>query len=96
MIITATRQQHSLIEEYLKTIDKPQKLIKIQSLIVETNKNPRKDFGFDWSQAGKATFALKGIGSSKNKLSEIAKVGFLPCRKAITASMVSMYCCLNA
>ncbi len=50
LFVVATRQQHSLIGDYLKTIDQPQKLIRISVKFVETARDPSSTFGVDWSQ----------------------------------------------
>jgi len=50
LFVVATRQQHSLISAYLKTIDRPQKLIRIAVKFVETARNPQQALGVDWSQ----------------------------------------------
>jgi type II secretory pathway component GspD/PulD (secretin) len=50
LFVVATRQQHSLIDAYLKTIDRPQKLVRIAVKFVETSRNPQQALGVDWSQ----------------------------------------------
>jgi type II secretory pathway component GspD/PulD (secretin) len=50
LFVVATRQQHSLIAAYLKTVDRPQKLVRISVKFVETARNPQQTFGVDWSQ----------------------------------------------
>jgi type II secretory pathway component GspD/PulD (secretin) len=50
LFVVATRQQHSLIAAYLKTVDRPQKLVRISVKFVETARNPQQSFGVDWSQ----------------------------------------------
>ncbi len=50
LFVVATRQQHSLIAAYLKTIDQPQKLIRIAVKFVETARNPQQSLGVDWTQ----------------------------------------------
>jgi type II secretory pathway component GspD/PulD (secretin) len=50
LFVVATRQQHSLIAAYLKTVDQPQKLVRISVKFVETSRNPQSTFGVDWSQ----------------------------------------------
>jgi type II secretory pathway component GspD/PulD (secretin) len=50
LFVVATRQQHSLVAAYLKTIDRPQKLIKISVKFVETERDPSQSFGANWSQ----------------------------------------------
>jgi Flp pilus assembly secretin CpaC len=50
LFVVATRQQHSLIAAYLKTVDRPQKLVRISVKFVETARDPQQTFGVDWSQ----------------------------------------------
>jgi type II secretory pathway component GspD/PulD (secretin) len=50
LFVVATRQQHSLIAAYLKTVDQPQKLVRIAVKFVETSRDPQTTFGIDWSQ----------------------------------------------
>ncbi len=49
LFVVATRQQHSLIASYLKTVDRPQKLIRISVKFIETARNPTQALGVDWS-----------------------------------------------
>lgn len=49
LFVVATRQQHALIEAYLKTVDQPQKLVRIAVKFVETSRNPTSALGVDWS-----------------------------------------------
>ena len=67
LFVVATRQQHSLIDAYLKTLDQPQELIKIAAKFVETARNPQRDFGVDWSKTvigSGGGLTLGGAGSS--------------------------------
>lgn len=50
LFVVATRQQHKLIADYLRTVDRPQKLIRISVRFVETARNPTENLGVDWSQ----------------------------------------------
>jgi hypothetical protein len=50
LFVVATRQQHSLIQAYLKTVDQPQKLVRVAVKFVETSRNPTTSLGVDWSQ----------------------------------------------
>ena len=50
LFVVATRQQHSLIQAYLKAVDHPQKLVRIAVKFVETSRNPTSSLGVDWSQ----------------------------------------------
>ncbi len=49
LLVLATRQQHSMIEHYLKMVDRPQRLVRLAVKFVETARDPRTDFGIDWS-----------------------------------------------
>jgi type II secretory pathway component GspD/PulD (secretin) len=49
LFVVATRQQHSLIAAYLRTVDQPQKLVRISVKFVETAHNPQRSVGVDWS-----------------------------------------------
>lgn len=49
LFVVATRQQHSLIASYLKTVDQRQKLIRIAVKFVETARNPQHSLGVDWA-----------------------------------------------
>jgi len=50
LFVVATRQQHSLIAQYLKAIDRPQQMVRIAVKFVETSRNPQQALGTDWSQ----------------------------------------------
>lgn len=47
-MVTATRQQHKRVEHLLEMIDRPQTLIKIAAIVIETDINPSMSFGMDW------------------------------------------------
>jgi type II secretory pathway component GspD/PulD (secretin) len=49
LVVTGTRDQHRLVRAYLNTMDKPQRLIKIEANFVETSRNPSSEMGLDWS-----------------------------------------------
>jgi hypothetical protein len=49
LLVLATRPQHALIEHYLKMVDQPQHLVRLAVKFVETSRDPRTDFGIDWS-----------------------------------------------
>ena len=51
LFVVASRQQHQYVQAYLESIDKPQDLIAIEVKFFESGKDPRKDFGIDWSDA---------------------------------------------
>lgn len=50
LFVVATKRQHELISQYLKTVDRPQRLIRIAVKFVETQRNPSQNLGVDWSQ----------------------------------------------
>jgi type II secretory pathway component GspD/PulD (secretin) len=49
LLVLATRQQHTMIEHYLKMVDRPQRLVRLAVKFVETARDPQTDFGIDWS-----------------------------------------------
>jgi type II secretory pathway component GspD/PulD (secretin) len=49
LLVLATRQQHAMIDHYLKMVDRPQHLVRLAVKFVETARDPRTDFGIDWS-----------------------------------------------
>lgn len=49
LFVVATRQQHQWIEGYLAAADTPQDQIGIEVKFFETTRDPRKEFGLDWS-----------------------------------------------
>jgi type II secretory pathway component GspD/PulD (secretin) len=49
LLVLATRQQHTMIERYLKMVDQPQRLVRLAVKFVETSRDPQTDFGIDWS-----------------------------------------------
>jgi Flp pilus assembly secretin CpaC len=49
LLVLATRQQHAMIDHYLKMVDRPQRLVRLAVKFVETARDPRTDFGIDWS-----------------------------------------------
>jgi type II secretory pathway component GspD/PulD (secretin) len=49
LLVLATRQQHAIIEHYLKMVDRPPRLVRLAVKFVETARDPRTDFGIDWS-----------------------------------------------
>ncbi len=51
LFVVASRQQHQYVQAYLESIDKPQDLIAIEVKFFESGKDPRKEFGIDWSDA---------------------------------------------
>lgn len=61
LMIVATRQQHSYIQEYLKSVDRPQRLIKIEAKFVETSLDPKTEMGIDWSGMSGTKLSLSGV-----------------------------------
>jgi len=49
LYIVATRLQHLWVEGYLSAADKPQSLIAIEVKFIETSRDPRREFGIDWT-----------------------------------------------
>ena len=49
LYVVATRQQHQWIEGYLSASDKPQDQIALEVKFIETSRDPRSEFGVDWS-----------------------------------------------
>jgi len=49
LYVVATRQQHSWIEGYLASSDKPQDQIAIEVKFIEMNRDPQIEFGLDWT-----------------------------------------------
>ena len=70
LIVVATRQQQSYIKKYLESVDRPQQLIKIDALLVETNRNPQKDLGVDWSGVSGTTLNATNISTDAINLNK--------------------------
>jgi len=49
LFVVATRQQHSWIEGYLASSDKPQDQIAIEVKFIEMSRDPQAEFGIDWT-----------------------------------------------
>ncbi len=49
LYVVATRLQHMWVEGYLEAADKPQPMIAIEVKFIETARDPRREFGVDWS-----------------------------------------------
>lgn len=49
LFIVGTRKQHELVKGYLRAFDKPQPLIAVEVKFFETQRDPRKQLGLDWS-----------------------------------------------
>jgi len=62
--IIGTQRQHDFIAQYIASADKPMKDIAIEAKFFETNLNPRKELGIDWS----GTFGGDGYGLTLSDL----------------------------
>ena len=49
LYIVATRLQHMWVEGYLASADQPQQLIAIEVKFIETSRDPKREFGIDWT-----------------------------------------------
>jgi len=49
LYVVGTRQQHQWIEGYLASSDKPQDQIAIEVKFFEVSRDPRREFGIDWT-----------------------------------------------
>lgn len=49
LYVVATRLQHLWVEGYLEAADKPQTLISIEVKFIETTRDPKREFGIDWT-----------------------------------------------
>ncbi|SKA92082.1 Type II secretory pathway component GspD/PulD (secretin) [Prosthecobacter debontii] len=49
LYVVATRLQHLWVEGYLEAADKPQTLIAIEVKFIETTRDPKREFGIDWT-----------------------------------------------
>lgn len=49
LYVVATRLQHMWVEGYLEVADKPQTLIAIEVKFLETTRDPKREFGIDWT-----------------------------------------------
>jgi len=85
LYVVATRQQHQWIEGYLAASDKPQHQIGIEVKFFETSRDPRKEFGLDWTGtlsggygAGLNGFSggLADFGSGEYLLPQTAIISF--------------------
>lgn len=48
--VVATRQQHQWVEGFLSAVDRPQALIGIEIKFLETQKDPSKELGINWTE----------------------------------------------
>lgn len=58
LVVYATRQQHQYIEQVIKALDKPQRMINYTAYIYETMLNPTSDIGIDWSKTLNQEFGI--------------------------------------
>lgn len=49
LYVVATRLQHMWVEGYLEVADQPQTLIAIEVKFIETTRDPKREFGIDWT-----------------------------------------------
>lgn len=49
LYVVATRLQHLWVEGFLSVADKPQPLIAIEAKFLETTRDPKREFGIDWT-----------------------------------------------
>ena len=61
LYVVATRQQHSWIEGYLASSDKPQDQISIEVKFIESNRDPRLEFGVDWTGTLGQGYGVDGL-----------------------------------
>jgi hypothetical protein len=64
LVVYATRQQHQYIEQVVKALDKPQRMINYTAYIYETLLNPTSDIGIDWTQTLNQEFSLADFTGS--------------------------------
>lgn len=64
LVVTATRQHHELVANFLNQVDQPEQLIRITARFVETNLNPVSDLGIDWSGVSGANLTASGLSSN--------------------------------
>lgn len=61
LFVVATRQQHQWIEGYLAAADTPQEQIAIEVKFFETSRDPKKEFGLDWTGTFKDGYNVGAI-----------------------------------
>jgi len=49
LYVVATRLQHLWVQGYLEASDKPQTLIALEVKFIETSRDPKREFGVDWT-----------------------------------------------
>lgn len=60
VLVGAPRQSHRYVEEYLKTVDRPQRQMSIRVLFVEVNKDIESALGLDPTVTGNLNFKIDG------------------------------------
>jgi len=61
IMVTTTLHHHELIEAYLKSVDKPQRQVRVDLIFVETSRNPSSDLGVDWNGLSGASIGIDGL-----------------------------------
>ena len=90
--VMATQRQHKFVADYIANADKPMKDIAIEAKFFETDINPKKELGFDWS----STFGGDGFNltlsdlTSTFDLNDLASTFALPQQATLTASDVNV------
>lgn len=67
LLVIATRAHHRLVEEYLRTLDQQQRLVKIQALIVESSRPENLSLGVNWSGVSGVPFGVSQISREFQK-----------------------------
>jgi type II secretory pathway component GspD/PulD (secretin) len=60
LLVGAPRQSHRYVEEYLKTVDRPQRQMSIRVLFVELNRDTESTLGLDPTVSGNFDFSVDG------------------------------------
>ncbi len=71
LYVVATRQQHQWIEGYLAASDKPQDQISLEVKFIETSRDPRIDFGIDWSSTLADGYDVTLMGDPTDDIPEL-------------------------
>lgn len=61
LLVITTRAHHRLVEEYLRTLDQQQRLVKIQALIVESSRPENLNLGVNWSGVSGVSLGVSQI-----------------------------------
>ena len=64
LYIVASRQQHMWVEGYLTTADTPQSLIALEVKFFETSRDPKEEFGLDWTGTLASGYNIGATGLS--------------------------------